>query len=524
MRPTATAVRPICLASALLALAGSSLAGPGIRVATWNISNYAGGRVADIQGTVYGVVPVGLALAGKTMDPDILIVQEMASEAAALSIINTLNTAPGSPGDWDMEIFTISPDTSSAFFYRTSKIENLGSTVAVFGGSISGPPRHVMRYDWRPVGYTANSARTASFSVHMKAGSTATDLSRRQVEAVAIRDYITAMVNQPVFSGINFMILGDFNIGAGNEAAYQTMTAASAGVARVFDPINTPGSWSDSLIFRFVHTQDPATSAGMDDRYDQILCSSNLLDGQGLAYIGNPAVAYSTSTWNDPNHSYRAWGNDGSSLNNPLRTTGNTMVGAAIAQDIIDSATTAGGHIPVFMDIKVPCVAAASASSINFGTVYQGSLQERTLTVLNNGNVGLWTAAGIDAVTHSLAASGPFTAPAGTFNAAAGTPGTAHQIGLDTSTTGPKSGSVTITTDDPSNPTIVVSLSANVVPPPSCPGDLNNDFVVNTADLALFLGAFGQSVTPGTSGDLNNDGVINTADLALFLGNFGRTC
>ncbi|MBN8644438.1 MAG: hypothetical protein J0L61_04255 [Planctomycetes bacterium] len=58
-------------------------------------------------------------------------------------------------------------------------------------------------------------------------------------------------------------------------------------------------------------------------------------------------------------------------------------------------------------------------------------------------------------------------------------------------------------------------------PPPVCVGDLNGDNATNTADLALFLGAFGTSVTPGTGADLNGDGNVNTADLALFLGGFG---
>lgn len=511
-------------AAGLVCAAGSAQAGPGIRVATWNITDYAGGRGPDIQGTVYGVVPAGLALAGKTMDPDILITQEMESEAAAMQILGFLNSAPGSPGDWDMEIFTISPDTSTAFFFRTSKVENLGSQIAVFGGNINSAPRHVIRYDWRPVGYTAGTARVASFGVHMKAGSTATDLSRRQNEATAIRNYITTMVGQPANAGINFMILGDFNIGAGNEAAYQTLTAAAAGVARVFDPINSLGSWGDASIFRFLHTQDPATSAGMDDRYDQILLSSNLTDGQGLAYIGSPAVAYSSSTWNDPNHSYRAWGNDGTSFNNFLRTTGNTMTGAAIAQDIIDAATTAGGHIPVYLDIKVPPKAGVSTLTLNFGTVYQGSTAEQPITVSNAGNVALFTAAGIDNLDHSLSAGAGFTAPAGSFGAVAGTAGITHQIAMSTATLGPKSGTLTITTDDASNPTIVVSMSGNVVPPPSCPGDFNNDFSVNVADLTVLLGNFGTAVTPGTGGDMDGNGVVNVQDLTLFLANFGVVC
>lgn len=56
-----------------------------------------------------------------------------------------------------------------------------------------------------------------------------------------------------------------------------------------------------------------------------------------------------------------------------------------------------------------------------------------------------------------------------------------------------------------------------------CVGDLTNDGRVDTIDLAVILGLFGQSVPPGSTGDINGDGAVNTIDLARFLGDFGRT-
>ena len=55
-------------------------------------------------------------------------------------------------------------------------------------------------------------------------------------------------------------------------------------------------------------------------------------------------------------------------------------------------------------------------------------------------------------------------------------------------------------------------------PPPACPADLNQDNVVNGADLGLLLGAWGTS----GPGDLDNDGVVTGADLGLLLGAWGN--
>ncbi|MHC4081572.1 MAG: endonuclease/exonuclease/phosphatase family protein [Planctomycetota bacterium] len=319
-------------------------AGAQVRVATWNISNYSGGRDQEVQTSVYGVNPEN----GLSMAPHVLIAQEILTATALFDLRDILNNAPGSPGDWAAAPFIDGNDTDNGLLYRTGAVEFLGLTVVSTGGFPPQHPRNVMRYDLLVLGQPAELGTIACYSSHMKAGSSPEDQTRRVLEAEAIRDDAAALP-----ADWHFLLGGDLNIKNSAEAAYQVLVGAGdAGAGRFFDPIKRPGEWNNSFTFRFVHTQDPAGIGGMDDRYDQILVSANLVNGGGVEYLGNANIPYSGSTWDDPNHSYRSWGNDGSSFNAGLRIDGNTMVGPVIAQALIDIAV-GGGHLPVYLDLSV---------------------------------------------------------------------------------------------------------------------------------------------------------------------------
>lgn len=432
-----------------------SAANAQLRIVTHNISNYGGGRGAAIQAAYYG------SFNGLGMKADAIMTQEFLSQAATTEFLGYLNTAPGSPGDWAAAPFINGPDTDSAFFYRTSKVQYLGTTIAATGStSTTNQPRNTYRYDIRPVGYGSAVATLACYSTHMKASDTETDRARRLVEAQRIRDNAESLP-----SGWSFLLGGDFNIPDSSQTAYQELVGSQANnVGRFFDPINTPGNWNNNGTFRWVHTQDPATQ--VDDRYDQILLGSSLVDGSGFDYLGNPAIPYSTTTWNDPNHSYRCWGNDGGSYNAVLRTTGNTMVGPTIAQALIDLAA-GSGHLPVYLDLRVPPRSTTVPTSIDFGWVKVGQPATRTFTFGNAGDTVKWTASGIANLNYTIQGSPRFNVATGPFVDAAGGATNTHTITLDTSV-GSKSlltGTITVTSNDPEAPIRVIKVSAYVYSP-----------------------------------------------------------
>ncbi|MFO0828774.1 MAG: S8 family serine peptidase [Phycisphaerales bacterium] len=64
---------------------------------------------------------------------------------------------------------------------------------------------------------------------------------------------------------------------------------------------------------------------------------------------------------------------------------------------------------------------------------------------------------------------------------------------------------------------IARAMEASAASPPSA--DLNDDFLVNGADVAIVLGAWGECTRAvGCAGDLNHDGSVNASDLAIVLG------
>lgn len=459
----ATQLKALALA---VSVATAVTASAQLRVVQWNITNY--GSANGAWRDPYFVSALLDSYAGRRLMPDCFIVEEMTSATAATNLKNLLNTGYlarfGTPGDYEMATFVNGPDTDSFFYYRTSKVDFIGqTTVHTANGTTTDQPRNTMRYDVRIKGYPVPSATIAMYASHMKAQDNGTaDDARRELEANRIR--VNAGTLNPQWS---YILGGDFNIQNSADLAYQYLVGASYGAGRLYDPINTPGNWNNNAAFKMVHTQEPGTE--MDDRHDQLLISANLWDGVGLDYIGNPAIPYSTTTWNDPNHSYRCWGNDGTGngINQPLKISGNSMVGQTIAQALVNTTTetqggTSNGHLPVMLDLRVPPDCAVSGS-IDFGLMTVGTIAQRNFNVTNSADVALWSVNGIQNLKYTMSTSNAaISVPSGQQSATPGNSNT-HTATFAPISPGHYSGTITITSDSPLNPTRTISWSAHVL-------------------------------------------------------------
>jgi hypothetical protein len=523
-------------ALALSAAAGlTSPAMAQLRVANWNVSTYPSttNRDAYFQTSIYGVFN------GRSMSPDIIACEEFVSAAGQTSFRTLLNTAPGSPGDWNFVPWISGTDTQSTLFYRTSKIQYISSATLATGAASPSVPRNINVFTVRLVGYSGDGATIAIFPSHMKSSDTTDDRNRRLLEAQYIRGYTNGLP-----SAQHFIYTGDTNIPSSSQDAYQELVtspnpfstmptgAPNNSTGQFFDPIKSPGSWQNNSTFKFLHTQAPGpgsgSTGGMDDRFDQILLDAGLLDGKGFEYIGNASIPYSTTTWNDPNHSFRAWGQDGTCFNTSLTVTGNAMVGATIAQALVNTTVddAAGGHLPVFLDLRVPGKVSAPAL-LNLGSINQNAVGQTSLSIANGADVSLWTAAGISNLQYTLAGSSGVTAPSGTFSAAPGAPSNNHTISIDTSVAGPFSGTVTIQPTDSDTAPFPVTIQATIVAPATCYANCDQSTeppVLNVGDFTCFLQKYAAGDPYANCDGSTQPPVLNVNDFTCFLQAYAAGC
>ena len=513
-----------CAVWTLILLFAATVAAPAqLRIVTYNTTT------ADPEGGVTTARPgidivlesIGEEVKNGVAKPiDVLLLQEQYTMATSTqSIVDVLNGTYGTAENpTPYARGTVNGNTSDPLarggrpgvVYNTLTVQLIEEiSFGVVNGS--NQPRSTLRYRLRPVGYNA-SADFFVYNSHYKAGDSQTDQSRRQIEANSIRSHALYGSNA-LGEGAHAIYAGDLNLYRSSEQAFQTLVASGAGQA--FDPVNRIGSWSNNSSYADVHTQSPCVSGclgapgGMDDRFDFQLVTGELLDGEGLSYIGG---------------SYHAFGNNGSTFNDAINDGGNTYVFSGVTSfsksRILNALHSVTDHIPVVADYQLPAVMQAVAGAVP-ATLLLGEVFDLSVTVSNAADVV--AAIGADELDYSLTTSG---AVSGTYlneiDAALGD-GNEHLVRLDTAMPGMKSGTVTITSTSQQvqNGLINIPISFQVLA--ALAGDYNGDGEVDAADYVLWRNTLGQNVANYSGADGNGNGVIDAEDYALWRANFGQS-
>lgn len=410
----------------LAALALATAPAHALRIVTYNLHEY-----PQTNGSVRHPV-LRTVVAG--FDADVLIVQELSSQVGADSVLyNVLQVAEPSKA-WRSAGFIST--TESAVYYDSLEvgITNL-SSFATAG------PRDVLLCIVTPKGYAATSATLRLYSVHYKAGNpsiTPADSTTRRLECIDIRNRLNLAP-----ANTNLLVGGDTNFYGDWEGGYiRLLENQTDNDGRLKDLVSLPGTWNN-FAYAAYHSQSPCATGcatnfaggGMDDRFDFFLSSYPLQDGEGLDFIQN--IPY---------------GNDGAHYNTDINAGGNAAVGQTIANALHD----ASDHLPVVAILQVPAKVVA-ASQLSLGTAIVGGAPSQSLGV-SNGAV-----APADELTYSLIAPAGFGAPGGTFTANVGAGANAHSITMSTGSAGAKSGTLTVSSDDPDSAAKSVALSGTVL-------------------------------------------------------------
>jgi hypothetical protein len=401
-------------------------------------------------------------------------------------------------------------DTTQTIVYRTNTVQ-LQSEQAFGVLGTSAQPRQTMRFKLRPVGYD-DAASFYIYNSHYKAsqgtdsGAALSNAERRLVEATAIRDDSDALGN-----GAHAIYAGDHNFYDfdADEPAFVKLLSAGAGQA--VDPINRVGKWSNNSSFADVHTQSPTTSSryggqvtgGMDDRFDFQLVTSELVDGEGMSYLSG---------------SYHTFGNNGTTYNDDIDAVGNTYSFSGVTSytksQVLGALASVTDHLPVVADYQIPAKMGVQLATVP-PIVTMGSSISVGVTISNIASV--IAVNGADELDYTLSVSGDLFGGASGIDFALGG-GNLHQVTLDTSTAGMKSGVITVSSSSQGAAAAFQTFPINFeVVSLFQPADFDDDGFVDGDDLTTWRTNFGMN-GGGTkaTGDANLDGMVDGADFLLW--------
>jgi endonuclease/exonuclease/phosphatase family metal-dependent hydrolase len=290
----------------------------GIRIVSWNILNYPDLNEEPREEFFRSLLEI--------LNPDILVVQEMASAAGVNQFLKeALNHKP--PRLYKAASFFDGPDTDNALFYKKAKIGLISRQ------QIPTSFRDITEYKMKIKKGAGKGTKFKVYSVHFSEGAGAK--KKRENEALTLRTYLDGLLPDELF-----LVCGSFNMMSSTEKAFKILTGNQANNnGRLMDPIHKTGKWHDKSKHRPIHSESTrkskfggGTGGGLDDRFDMMLISYGFEENEKLIYSEG---------------SCRIFGNDGKHLNKAINKPKNRIVSPEIA----DALYMASDHLPVIIDL-----------------------------------------------------------------------------------------------------------------------------------------------------------------------------
>ncbi len=274
------------------------------------------------------------------IQPDIFMVAELQDNAGSNLILNqslnySSNTYSAAPF-----VFNTSGNggTINVMLYYNSTKFSLELT-----DNIQTSLRDINRYQLKAktTQQQTNPIILECFVAHFKASQGS---SNEQIRFNMAQDF-TNYINSNLSSDANVIFAGDFNFYSANESGFQQLFIGNT-IIPMNDPINQLGDWNTNSTFSAVHTQSTRTSnnpfndfgsgGGLDDRFDFIFVSGNLLDATNeVFYVPN---------------SYQTYGNNGNCYNDNISDSSCT---GPYTQNTRNLLWNMSDHLPLVMDIQL---------------------------------------------------------------------------------------------------------------------------------------------------------------------------
>ncbi|MCB0802011.1 MAG: T9SS type A sorting domain-containing protein [Flavobacteriales bacterium] len=306
--------------------------------------------------------------------PDILAVCEMGSSPNGINAFHLMNNALNKNGRsyFQMANYTVTGNSSltNMLYFNSNKFGLIAQNQITH--SINNVQlvrlidEYILYYKDSNLAQHRDTTYFHFLVAHLKAGNTGGDRTERGLATEAVMAYLDT-----INATGNYFIMGDFNLYAPNEPAFLDLIAYNPDPSLNFqDPVNRIGNWSNNSSYADVHTQSTRTSGGcgssggMDDRFDFILCSDEVINNSDkVRYIPN---------------TYWALGQDGNRFNGNINSPTNNSVPNYVANALYDMSD----HLPVLMDLEVTLPATNGIEVMNNNMeVYFNNPIQNTLVI-----------------------------------------------------------------------------------------------------------------------------------------------
>lgn len=306
--------------------------------------------------------------------PDIFMVCELQSEYGANLILNS--SLNGTTEEYRMAPFI--PSVSGALDHQQLIFYRKGMFSLEAAEAIPTAVRDINYYQLKlsTADHDVDPVLFEIFVTHLKSSQ---GNANKNLRLESVQAFTSRLENMDPNSYVLFS--GDLNLYTSTEPAYQELLNPENAITMA-DPIDRPGSWHENINFQDIHSQSTRMSSrgfgsgaggGMDDRFDFILISENMLTDPKLRYVPD---------------TYQAFGNNGNCFDNNIN---DEDCAGFFSYELRNRLYYMSDHLPIVMTLETnkEIVLSTQDFAITNPILLESTLVKENLNIhLNSSNSG----------------------------------------------------------------------------------------------------------------------------------------